>query len=56
MDLKNRALVHGFSPYNSLNNINGIDGDINGDGEGMDIQELKTFIFFSLQEEGYVQK
>lgn len=44
-----------WSPYNSLNNINGIDGDINGDGEGMDIQELKIPAVTSLQE-GYVRK
>jgi hypothetical protein len=42
-------------PYNRRNNINGIDGDLNGDGEGQETHTLANPAVTRLQE-GYVRK
>jgi hypothetical protein len=42
-------------PYNSRNNINGVNGDINGDGEGDETHTLKDARITRLQE-GYIRK
>jgi hypothetical protein len=42
-------------PFNINNNVNGIDGDLNGDGEGTEIQTLKISAITALQE-AYVRK
>lgn len=40
----------GGHPYNAANNINGIDGDLNGDGEGQETHTLKDPDVTRLQE------
>ena len=42
-------------PFNKANNINGIDGDANGDGEGKEVHTLQLPAIKSLQE-AYVRK
>jgi hypothetical protein len=42
-------------PYNRGNNINGIDGDPNGDGEGKEVHSLEVPAVTSLQE-AYIRK
>ncbi len=42
-------------PYNSANNINGIDGDLNGDGQGFEVHTLSDPTVVAL-EEAYVAK
>ena len=42
-------------PYNKSNNINGIDGDLNGDGEGIETHTLSNEKVLQLQE-AYVRK
>jgi len=42
-------------PYNSKNNINGVDGDLNGDGEGDETHTLKDARITRLQED-YIRK
>ena len=42
-------------PYNKSNNINGIDGDLNGDGEGIETHTLRNEKVLQLQE-AYVRK
>ena len=42
-------------PFNKANNINGVDGDIDGDGEGREVHTLKIPAIKSLQE-AYVRK
>jgi hypothetical protein len=42
-------------PYNKSNNINGIDGDPNGDGEGKEVHSLEVPAVTSLQE-AYIRK
>jgi CubicO group peptidase (beta-lactamase class C family) len=42
-------------PFNSANNINGIDGDANGDGKGVEIHELGRPAVTDIQE-AYVRK
>ncbi|HET6514265.1 MAG TPA: DUF4082 domain-containing protein, partial [Thermodesulfovibrionales bacterium] len=42
-------------PFNSENNINGINGDLNGDGIGNEIQTLQNSDFLAIQE-NYVKK
>ena len=42
-------------PFNANNNVNGIDGDLNGDGEGTEVQTLKIPAITALQE-AYVRK
>jgi len=42
-------------PYNAKNNINGVDGDLNGDGEGIETHTLKQPRIARLQE-AYVRK
>ena len=42
-------------PYNSKNNINGVDGDLNGDGEGDETHTLKSFEIIKLHE-AYIRK
>lgn len=37
-------------PYNVANNVNGIDGDINGDGEGYEVHTLEQDTIVRLQE------
>lgn len=51
-DVGNPWLGH---PYNANNNINGIDGDLNQDGNGYEIQTLEIPAITSLQE-AYVRK
>ncbi|MEK7389600.1 MAG: DUF6298 domain-containing protein [Elusimicrobiota bacterium] len=45
----------GGHPYHPLNNINGINGDPNGDGEGVEITSLKVPAVIALQE-AYIRK
>ncbi len=42
-------------PYNSSNNINGIDGDLDGDGEGDETHTLKSRAIVELHED-YIRK
>jgi len=42
-------------PYNQANNINGVDGDVNGDGSGQEIHTLANATVTHLQED-YVRK
>jgi len=42
-------------PFNECNNINGIDGDVNGDGDGREVHTLANRKVTDLQE-GYVRK
>lgn len=42
-------------PYNKNNNINGIDGDLNGDNSGVEVHELRNIRITNLQE-AYVRK
>ena len=42
-------------PFNAANNINGVDGDLNGDGEGLEVHTLASPDILRLQE-AYVKK
>lgn len=42
-------------PYHSANNVNGMNGDLDGDGEGTEVQTLQIPAITALQE-AYVQK
>ncbi len=44
-----------FHPFNAANNVNGIDGDIDRDGKGLEIHELRNPAITALQE-AYVRK
>lgn len=44
-----------YHPFNPGNNINGIDGDLNGDGRGFELYTLKAPTLTALQE-AYVKK
>jgi hypothetical protein len=44
-----------FHPFNAANNVNGIDGDANGDGDGADVHSLANPDVVALQK-AYVQK
>lgn len=44
-----------YHPFNGANNINGIDGDLNGNGEGKEIHTLDSQAVTALQE-AYVKK
>ncbi len=43
-------------PFNNANNINGIDGDLNGDGEGSEIHTLTVPASITSLQEAYVRK
>jgi hypothetical protein len=44
-----------FHPLHAQNNVNGINGDVNGDGEGREVHTLQTPIITELQK-AYVRK
>jgi len=44
-----------YHPYNTANNVNGVNGDLNGDGEGSEIETLQSSAITNLQE-AYVRK
>ena len=42
-------------PYHAANNVNGVDGDVNGDGEGLEVHSLANRRVTAIQE-AYVRK
>ncbi|MBN1672473.1 MAG: hypothetical protein JXR37_15640 [Kiritimatiellae bacterium] len=43
-------------PFNAANNINGLDGDVDGDGKGIDIHTLRCPAEIAERQRAYVQK
>ncbi len=53
--LRNRPSLWAGHPMNAANNVNGIDGDPNGDGRGLEVQMLQVAAITELQK-AYIRK